>query len=811
MKRTKAILLSLSMVLAATSHGNLTHPETSEEAQAMGYVTLTKSDAASDNSFATAGNWSYAAAPDPASNYFVAANQVLNHVHNTAHTEWNDWTGGRLVLGGTLRTNTGHGNQYGLLIPDLVLLRGSEICTDAYGPFCARNGKITHVTVASSADAPAWLTFNYADPGTPAWRECELSAVFYGDSASWLSILRPHVSYRGSTLNYGYKMFTTNSKSFEDYAGTLCITGDNTIVSLENATGITMPGTLRIDGGELWLYRNPTLYSAPRQSATVGGFEMVGGILRFAGNAATGVPFPMINVTNAFSLAPGSTLCLTADVNRTLRGISPDNPNGRTNAQLFNVPETADADLSQVNLVGVDGNLPYDLILGYDSNGNGTKSVSLLTPTLVMMTNANVETTGYPAGATEYGAFNGGHPGDFSNLEDPVLTPDTAYNYYCTQRFCNFADINLPQATITIAAGGSWKGGNAIKTRKFNFHAQNPSSNVGLGMWSGTSQRYLRPEELGLYGKGTVNFYMNGNLHLHIEAPIVSKTTTLMLHDNKRYTGAIDLCRPSPDFHAKLIIRQNEVATDDTKRFAFRTHLGDARCWGGSYTATADGHDAITLQNYPLVCVTNSVTFDDPSRGMLIDLGAKFDVTGGHFLCLANPVTYRGLLVKSGEGTLELAGSARFGDGAGSTLPVANQNLLQIDAGTLAITTPEAANGLAITLAEGASLLIDPSSETARAGTGAMLTKWDTPLATTAPDGKIAVSIRAESQTAVSFTAPICTVSAEAATVLSADSFRLGDVPGYKCPGVTTSTDAETGNVTFSATFHRRGLTVFWL
>jgi hypothetical protein len=47
---------------------------------------------------------------------------------------------------------------------------------------------------------------------------------------------------------------------------------------------------------------------------------------------------------------------------------------------------------------------------------------------------------------------------------------------------------------------------------------------------------------------------------------------------------------------------------------------------------------------------------------MYINAGVQFDVASGKTLKLANQVTYAGVLMKTGAGMLDLAGTCRFID-----------------------------------------------------------------------------------------------------------------------------------------------------
>ena len=216
--------------------------------------------------------------------------------------------------------------------------------------------------------------------------------------------------------------------------------------------------------------------------------------------------------------------------------------------------------------------------------------------------------------------------------------------------------------------------------------------------------------------------------------------------------------------------------------------------------------NAIEFSNFPMLCVNGDADFSDETRGIHVLGGAKFDVDAGKTLRLANPVTYSGALLKTGEGVLELAGTARFIDGKADTEPVVETNVLQIAAGALKVSSKTAADGLAISFTSERRLIVPSDS----AG-GLYDVKWDAPIATEEADGKVrvVVELAAADASKSRLEVPICTVNPTAAATLPVDKFvvaRPGN--GLKCIGVEKR--SADGNVAYVATFVHQGLKILF-
>jgi hypothetical protein len=160
-------------------------------------------------------------------------------------------------------------------------------------------------------------------------------------------------------------------------------------------------------------------------------------------------------------------------------------------------------------------------------------------------------------------------------------------------------------------------------------------------------------------------------------------------------------------------------------------------------------------------------------------------------------------MVKDGLGTLELGGSARFGDGAVSTAPTAGTNELEIAAGALKVTSETACDGLAITFAEGTRLIVPRNS-----AKGLYDVKWSNPITVNTLDGKLPVEVDFDANTEEGGDVVICTVSAAAAESLPPETFvSVRKRGGFTLNATRKRVNAD-GSVSYVARFCKKGVRI---
>ena len=781
------------------------------------YVWLTRSDTWSSPSWNVAGGWADGTAPDASKNYYVAPGAILwRAASSTADDPDRCWNGGRLVLAGTFHSDVSQGDMFAPFVRDLVMLGGSEIRLRAYGPLYSYNGETGTVTVAGTADNPARITQHYGDSFTSSGgaRSHGLEARFVGTDESHLVYTRPFRDYNGVAIDRGY-FCRIRPFAFKDYPGTFRFTGGNTIAALEAYSAFNCPKmALCVDDGAEFRFNYG---SSARYDVSLRSFSASAATLVFGYDESKSSLAPLISASERFSLDGGAVLRMDgALVNSFVSGVSPDNPQG-ISVKVAHLGDKAAASmggLSDVKLLAKNAaELPsaeFGLLAVDD--GVGGKDVYVAAPGIVAMTNGNVETTGYPAGAVAYGAFEEGHAGDWTNGETP--SSDSALHYWGVSKLCFFKPVDMPRATLTVSVNSSWKGGSLISFKEINI-----LGGVWFGMWANDKDRRISADRLNIRYAGILNdgepspatFGISAGCVLTIDADLHGDRAGCTIagwESNANTYSYISLSHANRDFHGRLTVAQELVKQGGVyvpgPKYLFRTYLGDALNWGGVYTASTNTYDAIRLSNFPHVIVTNSVDFAEPTRGMHVLGGARLEVQEGRTMRLSNQVTYSGATEKTGAGILDLSGTSRFIDGAEGTLPIEGTNIVNVTEGSLRVSSSAAADGLAISFAEGTHLVIPADTEF-----GYRNLKWDAPLTVNTADGVLPVKIDDSAvDSASDISVPICTFSEAAAASIPVTKFKvMRTANGLRCKSFEKLSNDD-GSVSYVATMGRCGMQI---
>lgn len=764
-------------------------------------VKLTRSDPETDkmaqSSFWNAGGWDDGLFPHADTNYYVAADRDLMfcYASRSLPLSTNVWRGGELAIAGRLITEVSWSVGNSPVIPNLTLLGGSELMLRVLGPFAKSYGDVfTHVAVKSSLANPAVISSQFSTSST---LYLDFNVPFAGDEESALVLTRPLVNYNGQALDAHVLFRMTDDATFADFRGTLIFRGANTHTDTAGVCGPSLPnGTLRVEDGAQVVVHNGLVRTA--RTLPLKGFELDHGALYVSHGA--NCYFPTLVVTNAFALGERAKFRLILDTFN-IRGLLPGETVARFSEPLAHLAgraaETASVDPG-VAVDFVSAAIPTNEVsVGLLDNQDGSRDFCLYSTNLVAMTNANVETT--TQWVTQYGAFDGGHPQDFSDNQEPQA--NSTRHYVCTAKLCNFKNVSLPNARLTVCENFSSKGGTLFRFKEINF-----TSGKEYGIWLTKSEKKsLEAEKVRILPVSQNDFriFVYQDCTINVNAPIEG-STPLVLH-NIGYSGTANLCGDNSGFHGKLVIQQTAdtashyTDTPTAFRYKFKSVLRDARNFGGVYTGS-DVNAAIELSNWPWISVTNDVAFTEPTRTMLVAIGAKFDVAAGRSLVLSNQVTYAGRLVKDGQGTLELGGSVRFGDGAASTAPAAGTNELEIAAGALKVSSVTACDGLAITFSEGTRLVVPRDSEK-----GLYDVKWANPITVATSDGRLPVEVDFDAGAEVGGDVVICTVSAAAAESLPPETFvSVRMKAGFALDAARRRANAD-GSVSYVARLRRKG------
>ncbi len=737
------------------------------------YVSLTKVNNSGSTSWNSANGWSDGQAPHSGTNYYVGVGKLLWRSSDKQDDDvLSTWAGGQLVVAGTLHIAASVSDSKAPQISDLVLLGGSDVRTATYGPFYPRNNVTSEVTVAGTISNPAQISHHYSQSCTSGGyvRNHTLHAYFKGTSESALVYTRPFVNHSGIVCDYGFYAIAPNY-IFSEYPGSVIIRGGNTVFKPLATEAFNWPFTaLKVEeGAHCHFYQNDT-FTVNTENAYLRALDFSGGVivLNMRQENAAFKSYPVINVTEALRVDGVGTIKVKGLTSATIKGITPENPEGRIMkvAHLSGGAADVPADLSGVKVESLLGSeCARFMSLAYADNEDGTKDVYLSAPGIVTMTNVNVESTGHPAGAVQYGAFQQGHSGDWSNLKTPPS--DSKLHYWAQKRLCFFEDTQLPDATLTLDANSSWKGGPNIAFKEINIF-----SGVSLGLWGGNSQRKITADRLNILCKeaapaSPATIYVGHGFTLTIDAEITGNGPLCLKNmNNQRCTFVLP--HLNTNFHGRLLFTQwSNLETQTVHQTCCK--ISDARNLGGEYTASSDCFNAIEFSKHPCMLVVNDVAFTDPTRGMYLKDGVRFDVASGKTLSLANQITYEGVFEKTGDGMLELAGSCRFIDGRQDTAPVASSNELHVLAGSLKISSKTAADGLSVIFAEGTKLVIPADAEG-----GYYNVKWSNPLVVNTEDGTLPVEMDFTGEASSDNTeVTICTFAAAAAEKIPLSLFKI--------------------------------------
>ncbi len=209
--------------------------------------------------------------------------------------------------------------------------------------------------------------------------------------------------------------------------------------------------------------------------------------------------------------------------------------------------------------------------------------------------------------------------------------------------------------------------------------------------------------DLGAYNNQTL--VIDGEIVGAADFTLRGVTTTSATKGNYRFTGL------NTNFTGNITVEQQWAGDYLTFGSKFQTlFVNDGRNLGGAKEEF--DAKALTLATMSRLSVTNgTVTLPDGlNRGIYIESG-RFFTDADCTLAVDWPITMHGKLWKEGAGTLVLGGDARFDSANGE--PEASSNLFEVVAGTVKVTSYNAMDGLATTMANGSSLVLvlDPSDE----------------------------------------------------------------------------------------------------
>ena len=752
------------------------------------YVKLKSSDASNNHSFNRLGHWDDTEGPVPSKNYYVPSGKML-YVPDGGGLS--TWEGGQLAIAGEMRMASSGGPGHAVTFNDLVLLPGGYVRHSGIAPFDGT------ATIKGTAGNPSAVYHGYSS----ALKVIRLAAKFHGDASSYLILGHWPAAYE---TGYFYQYY---SDIWENYLGTVLLSSPGLSYFPENVgMPLNIPGTFAVTNeAHLYLYRAG--HGIIPESPTLGGLELCsGGNLHLLYDLKGGSFLTTVTVTNHLYVSEDANIDILSTNKTTSASVLKDSffvgieTDGQCMAKsLFaHLTDEAAASAPIGWWYGFRGPTPSDLpvprwAMKVEEGENGQKDVYLAYTNLVRLLKSNGTSDNTTSG------FNPANTAYWSNGVIP--SSDSTYDYYVPEDIAltTWGDciVNLPNATVSFGKGAKLynKAAGSWTVKELNFAA---GSNMGI--WSGGSTRSIDGGTVNiLSGDSRVSFYVFQGKSITINSTLCGAGHLAVLSNSDAVKGGeISFNAVNTNFTGKLTFYC--VAYLDDGNAILSTTLRDARNWGGVYSGD-DPNFAVTVSNGVHVSVVNDVTLSEPTRGLCLRGPSFFDVAGGRTFTLRNPLTWSGEFVKTGTGTLDLGGTSHFADDVLLDGPMEGSNVLSVAEGALRISSNTAADGLAISFAEGTKLVIPAGSEK-----GYFNTKWDAPLAINTDSGKLPVEIELSGDEGTAdIEVPICTFNATAADALSPSAFKVSRLSNGHCLKSLEKRTNQDGSVSFVAKMGRVG------
>ncbi len=287
----------------------------------------------------------------------------------------------------------------------------------------------------------------------------------------------------------------------------------------------------------------------------------------------------------------------------------------------------------------------------------------------------------------------------------------------------------------------------------------------------------LEGDALVLPGTGATptSLYIYGDRTYTINAPVTG-TGRLEVHNNassSKPTGTLVLAAANTNFLGRIRL---VAAAKDGAYPACTLLVQDGRNLGGAFAEFK--HDALELCNGSILAATNDVVLAEETRGIYIHSEGVMNVGRDATLSVAAAITYaeNATLTKTGAGTLALGGKAVIPSGETASLAVGE--------GFLEVRSTNVVDGVAVTFASGAHLLVDPAA-TGDVATYGAVDLSATPFGGTLP---VAFDLPAIGENDEHRYADIAVATVRDAATAAALNLSARKIPGH---GVTFSTRAN--------------------
>ena len=785
-----------------------------------GYVTLKSDDTETVRSLNSAGNWSDEEKPHSGTNYYVKAGWTAQG------SDSGDFRfPATIVVAGDVRCRAGY-TATGTF-DDLKILADGGI---KFTHLCKVAGKITFLS--ENAENPSLLKY-----GMNSHNAVTLAAKVVGSEKSQAYLYRYIASYKYPA----YLHFATGS-DWTEFSGTFRLMdgfGANIPQSSEFSTpgsfvfgnGCWMQTKANTSFGNLYFGEGSTVTNLAQvnvagvldtgagmdwqsqvgnsRTSTVGTFR-IGDNSQLHLKPGTGAP-EMFYVTNALEIGTGVSMRYYVDfaaesggdpVSFTMFRLSPE-------AVEAGIPDFADVDVKMNTYMGM---LPtFAVDVRDDPERLGGKYVDLTHRKVVHYCGMDQFAEADLSMDTDV---------DQTGVWSDNRWPHSDADYYIGGSSSAIA-FRAPTAShpnrVTTFPGGKLCVGNSgwiylhtsvcITNLHTYFNAMvYPRASCCLsGTW--TVHRYVAPDHEArarMYNDATfkVDSEIRGDGDIVAKSyyPYRKGSTLHLTGLNTNWTGGIvtkwfenpnSPLPPSEDAHTRVVV-------DDGR--------------GLGCALTTFRHDSLLLKDYAELCVTNSATFTEETRGFAIDGNGAIHVAEGVLASLCAPLTLNGVMRKTGAGVLSLGGALRFGlndDLADSTEPSDLSNVIKVKEGAIKVVGSKALDGAAVEFGENTVLRMDlhPEDEVMQTK-GFVFTNGKSSL-TCERHLKVAFEGGIEEEYERGVTVPLCTVATGRAKSMFGNAIvRIATGQGLHS-GVVSIVDNGDGSETVFVKFASKGLQIF--
>ncbi len=446
------------------------------------------------------------------------------------------------------------------------------------------------------------------------------------------------------------------------------------------------------------------------------------------------------------------------------------------------------ADVSGAECFGITktGPLPRRTWLGIEDVADGKDVCFKFDPVVRMMVNNGSNGSSKQAFDTANGSFwsTGVTPtADFEG--DAVVDQGLALGLNAWQ------NLSFPKMMLTVDGGSIYHQAATFEVAELNLVA-----GTTIYTYNNATRPTLKGRIVLYPGSSPVTFSgWSGRTHV-VEGELAG-SGDLRLYGYQTTSIALELKGTNTAFSGGITVTSTaDQYVEGSVDVCSTLYIHDGRNLGGAYSGT-NAWKALTMENHTKLEALDDVTLDEPSRGVYVKNAARFIVSDGRVLDVREPVTYEGTLTKLGGGTLVLGGAARFFNGGTEPVdqPVVGSNVLSVAEGSLSVAATNAIDGLAVSLAAGVTLVVDPAATGDLAAYGGVSLKTGSSISYAG--GSIPVAFKEgfampdEKRVSVA----ICTVSAVVAQNLS---FTL-PTRYARHPVVPATRQNADGSVTFLA------------